>query len=343
MKLCYRLLLCSFVLGFGSVCLAQIDIHVLESETLRMELTPNIGGRVLFFGLKGKENFLKVSEEVQRQPNPEVTATAENIGYFGHENWVGPQSAWWVHQTLNEERKAAKAVWPPDPWLILATNKVLKATPEKMVMQSPHSPISGVQMRKTYSLDQQDSVQLDVEAKNIREEIVAWGLWFNTRVEQNTAVYVPVAFKSDIHEKYFTKDDAEPYKYLSENKMLVLDLPRLASSEKVARGKLFIQPSEGWMAAFRDGQVFIIRFPLQPLKNIHPEQGQVELYYDYHPNKPIAGVIEMELHGMYRTLPPGETVAASELWTILPYTGDDSDSARVKFLRKHLDSIYQLE
>lgn len=343
MKLCYRLLLCSLMLGYGSIGLAQVNIHVLESETLRMELTPDIGGRVLFFGLEGKENFLKVSDEVQRQPNPEVSATAENIGYFGHENWVGPQSAWWQHQTLNEERKAAKAVWPPDPWLIFAANEVLEATPQKMVLQSPHSPISGVQMRKTYSLDKPDGVRLDVEAKNIRAENVAWDLWFNTRVEQNTVVYVPVAFSSDIREEYFTKDDAEPYQFLAEDKMLVLDLPRFASNEKIARGKLFIQPSEGWMAAFRDGQIFIIRFPVQPLKNIHPEQGQVELYYDYHPDKKVAGMIEMELHGMYRTLAPGETMAASEHWTILPYTGEDSDSARVSFLRKHLESIYQLE
>lgn len=344
MKFVYWLLSCSLALSVGQICQAEVDIHVLENDTLRMETTPDIGGRVLFFGLKGKENFLKVSNEVQRQPHPEVSVTAENIGYYGHENWVGPQSAWWVHQTLNEKRRAGKAVWPADPYLILAKHEVLERTPHKIALQSPESLVSGVQMLKTYSLlERPDSVQLDVAAKNIRKENVSWDLWFNTRVEQNTKVYVPVALKSDIRAEYFTDDKTEAFSYSAEEEILILDLPKLPAKDKPARAKLFIQPSEGWMAAFRGDQAFIIRFPLQPLKNIHTEHGQVELYYEYHPDNPVAGLIEMELHGIYRTLAPGETMTAHEQWTILPYAGADTDNARREFLLEYLASFYRVE
>ena len=56
--------------------------------------------------------------------------------------------------------------------------------------------------------------------------------------------------------------------------------PQLVDGMIARRGKVFLQPSAGWMAGFAGDQLFIIRFPQQERALIHPEQGQVELYLD---------------------------------------------------------------
>ena len=69
------------------------------------------------------------------------------------------------------------------------------------------------------------------------------------------------------------------------------------------------------MAAFTKGQLFVIEFDLQPREAIHPDQGQVELYLD---SDPDSGLLELEVHAPYRTLPPGGRMAASERWRAWP-------------------------
>ena len=66
-------------------------------------------------------------------------------------------------------------------------------------------------------------------------------------------------------------------------------------------------------------------------RDIHPQQGQVELYLD-HGADIAAGLLEMEVHAPYRTLAPGEAMQARERWTVLPYDGADTPQAHLAFL-----------
>lgn len=340
----YRLALGVLLWVSAGIAHAEVDIHSLRNNTLLMELTPDIGGRVLSFQLIGQENFLRVNQQAVQQKPPELSAETNNVSYFGHEMWVGPQSAWWTRQTLNPQRLATKAVWPPDPYLFLAPNQVLEKSPQQLVLQSPPSPVTGVQLSKTYRLlKEQHSVELAVEAKNIRAENIAWDLWFNTRVHPDTQVYVPVAKVEDVRVDNFINHRSGPVSYSLTDGMLALDLLAPPAGKMSRHGKIFIQPSAGWMAGFRAGQVFIISFPLLPLAEIHPEQGQIELYHDYRPESPADGILEMELHAAYRTLAPGETMSASERWTLLPYSGADTHAARQDFLRKQLRELGIIE
>jgi hypothetical protein len=335
----YRQFLISLLLGFTTHSMAAVDIHVLENEALRVELTPDIGGRVLALQLIGHENFFRVGEAVQKNPQPEIRTDAHNILYYGHESWVGPQSAWWTEQNINEKRRAAKTTWPPDPYLSIAPNEVVEKNAQKLIMTTPHSPVSGVELKKTFALtDKKNQVNVIVEAKNIRAESVSWDLWFNTRVHPDTQVYVPVTTEEDVRISDFTPEIAAPLDFAVQDGIFILDL-NAPEGKKSRHGKAFIQPSEGWMAGFRGNQVFIVRFALQPLKYIHPEQGQVELYHDYHPNAPAKGVMEMEVHGIYRTLAAGETMSANEQWTLLPYSGPATHEARIDFLRNNLPEL----
>lgn len=314
---------------------AEVETLRLANDTLAVEITPDIGGRLLSAHLVNKPNFLKVGDAVVTEPNPDVSPTANNIGYLGHEIWVGPQSQWWQQQLLNDTRRAAKAVWPPDPYLILAKNTTQEKNAQQVVLQSPNSPISGVAIKKAYSLvsGNPNQIKLDVEATNIRDSNVAWDIWFNSRVPYTSQVYVPVANMKDVRVEHFSDTTYDGLTHNFSDGIFALE--NANSAQKHGRkGKVFIQPSQGWMAAFRADQLLIIQFALQPKSAIHPEQGQVELYQEFLHSEPDAGLLELEVHAPYKTLAPGASMGAAEIWTLLPYTGANTRAAHIEFLHQ---------
>lgn len=314
---------------------AEVETIRLANDTIAAEITPDIGGRLLSAHLVNKPNFLKVGDAVVTDPNPDVSPTANNIAYFGHEIWVGPQSQWWQQQLLNDKRRAAKAVWPPDPYLILAKNETREKNAQRVILQSPNSPVSGVAVKKTYSLVDGNSnqIKLDVEATNVRDSNVAWDIWFNSRVPYTSQVYVPVATMSDVRVEHFSDATYDGLTHHLRDGIFTLE--NVNSMQKQGRkGKVFIQPSQGWMAAFRDDQLLIIQFSLQPKNAIHPEQGQIELYQEFLNSAPEAGLLELEVHAPYRVLAPGASMAAAELWTLLPYSGANTHAAHIAFLQQ---------
>ena len=307
---------------------AQLPVHHLDNGTIRASVTEAIGGRLLSFSLVGKPNFLLV-KETAGDPQTPVDATTNNIAYLGHEVWIGPQSQWWQHQSVNPTRAAAKAPWPPDPYLSLARYRLESHSDRHIELDSPASPVNGIALRKRYALvdGQPNTLELKADATNRRDTDVAWDLWFNTRVRPDTMVYVPVSTKEEVR-----IEPAAALPYTLADGILSLDLPQ--RGQPVRKGKLFAQPSAGWMAGFHSGQAFIVQFALQPRATIHPEQGQVELYLDADPASPGKGLLEMEVHAPYRRLAPNESMTASERWTILPYDGPATREGHVAFLRK---------
>lgn len=324
----------------SSVLSAQAEVTriPLNNGTVKIEITPDIGGRILLASLVDKPNFLHIGAAVESDSNPSVTSESNNIPYFGHETWVGPQSQWWVHQLLNPQRAAAKAVWPPDPFLILAKNTVQERNAQQIVLQSPNSPISGVAMQKTFSLveGKPNQIRLDVTAQNIRDSNVAWDIWFNTRVAHTANVYVPVASMDDVRVEHFTDATYGPLEHNINDGFFALE-NFSPNTHQGRKGKVFIQPAKGWMAAFSGQQLLIIQFALQPKNVIHPEQGQIELYQEFLNERLGDGLLELEVHAPYKTLKPRESMSATEIWTLLPYGGEQTPVAQREFLRELLE------
>ena len=130
---------------------------------------------------------------------------------------------------------------------------------------------------------------------------------------------------------------ASPPQHTLAGRVFALDVP--AGGQPRRRGKVFLQPSAGWMAGFRGAQAFIVQFQHQARSAIHPDQGQVELYQDIDPARPQGGLIEMEVHAPWHTLAPGARMDAAELWTLLPYGGPDTRAAHLAFLRLHARAL----
>ncbi|MCL1528277.1 DUF4380 domain-containing protein [Xanthomonas nasturtii] len=312
---------------------AAVERIQLSSKAVELSATPAFGGRVLSFNLRGQPNVLKVGTAVEQQPAPEVSATAGDIAYLGHDVWIGPQSQWWLHQQINRTRQAAAAVWPPDPYLSLAQTHITQRSQDALEFEGVPSPLTGVQLRKHIKLSaaHADTVDIQASARNIRTQSIAWDLWFNTRVAASTRVFVPVAAATDIRVQPPSEAGTVAPHYKHARGVLALRADA-RNDGLIQRGKLLLQPSAGWMAGFAGGQVLVIRFAHQPLAAIHSEQGQVELYLDAPPEHPEQGLLEMEVHAPYRQLAPGAQMQAQEQWTLLRYTGPDDEQAQRQFL-----------
>ncbi|WP_198119534.1 DUF4380 domain-containing protein [Massilia rhizosphaerae] len=314
---------------------ADIPVHTLANGSVHATVTDAIGGRLLSFALAGRSNFLKV-DTAAGDPGAPIGATTDNVGYLGHEIWIGPQKEWWSHQDVNPGR--AGASWPPDPWLSLARYKIEDAHPDAVTLASPASPVNGLQLVKRYSLvaGKPHSLRLDVDAANTRKNQVAWDIWFNTRAHADTRVYVPVARRDDVRQQAIEpKPDMVPLTWTLADGLFSLDAYPAGKGRPHRNGKMLLQPSAGWMAGFHGGQVLVIQFAHQPRAAIHPDQGQVELYNDWQPDAPDQGLMEMEVHAPYVKLAPGRHMQASEQWTLLSYDGPDTRQAQVAFLRAH--------
>ena len=303
----------------------------LQTQEVTLEVTPALGGRVLHFSAAGMPNLIKVDDAVETQPSPRVSADADDIGYLGHDVWLGPQSGWWSDQTVNPSRRAESAPWPPDPYLAFATTTALEHSPQRLVLDGIDSPVTGVRLRKTFVQDTGNSASIDVRvsARNIRGTPISRDLWFNTRASAAMSVFVPVASALDVRVE--AGDDVTAPAWQVADGVFRLHPVPVVEGQPQRRGKVFLQPSAGWMAGFAEGQVFVIRFDHQPRESIHPEQGQVELYLD-HGKDIAAGLLELEVHAPFRTLGPGEEMEASEHWTALPYDGPDEPASQLAFL-----------
>ncbi|WP_416306001.1 DUF4380 domain-containing protein [Neptunicella sp. SCSIO 80796] len=317
------LLLSLLSIGVKAESFSQLTLH---NDQVELHITPAIGGRVVGFNLKGHENFLKVGTPFKQGIRPDVSPTTDNIGYLGHIVWVGPQSQWWRKQQLNLQRYQNSAVWPPDPYLTFTDNKIVKHSPSEVVLEGAASPISGMQINKTFRLDpvNPNKVQLSATGVNISQQNHSWDLWFNTRVNIDTHVIVPVNRQQDIRLVSFENTHTGPINYRYSEQYLILDSSQFERQKPANQGKLYIRPKQGWMAGYRQGQLFIIQFPLLATELIHPEQAQVELYASYAQSNTEKGLIEMELHSPFRDLAPSDSIQFSSNWYLYEYPADFS-------------------
>ena len=311
----------------------------LRGEALQVEVSPRLGGRMLHLSLPGSPNLLKVGDAVAAQPDPNVDAEAGDIGYLGHQVWLGPQSHWWAHQDANPARRDANAPWPPDPWLSYAATEVVAQAADRIELRGPPSPISGVRLDHRYALPAGKPGTLETTAtmRNIRTTPMRWDLWFNSRVPADTRVFVPVASEGDVRLRHDADAGFDGLSGVTQGGFFSLDLAAPAAGKQGRRGKVFIQPSAGWMAGFRAGQAFVIQFQLQPRERIHPEHGQVELYLQWTPGDDAGSLLEMEVHGPYTTLAANAEAQAKETWIVRRYDGSDHRDAQLAFLVAMLD------
>jgi len=327
-------LLFLFMLAGAAHAQAEESI-TLRSGEASMTLTPRFGGRVSALSLDGRASLIAFDAEAAGQAGAgPVSAATPHPGVLGHVLWLGPQSQWWRHQSVAPEKD--EETWPPDPWRAVARAEPVTREGEAVTLRSEPSPVSGMRVTQRFAAvpDIPGAFSLQARAENAREESVAWDLWFVTRVPAAAEVYAPAASADAVHVLNMSGDPETAPAFAVQGGLFHMQPAPGAAGQQ---GKMFVAPSAGWMAAFHDGQAFLITFGLSEESEIHEDQAQLEFYVDDRPGAPLGGFIEMELHAPFETLMPGEAMEAAERWQVLPYEGADTDAARRDFLRRHLD------
>jgi hypothetical protein len=309
----------------------------IDNGTLRIGFLHEVGGRTVLVQYKGGSNILKSDTTLWYESATDRMVISPESGfrpYNGHIVWLGPQTGWWAQQVVNPDRKEKQANWPPDPYLTFAPYAIDSLWSEGIRLTSPNSPVSGLVLTKETRFTGPDQIRFEVQAQNTRDSAVSWDLWLNTRLEGEVNMYVPVTGPDDVRVDSWPNEKTIPMPWRIEEGFFTFDT-QLAPEGKQMISKAFIYPSNNYMVAFANNCAFIIRFEMHPRESIHPEQALVEIYNQMS-NKQGDNLLEMEYHGPFTRLEPGEQFSTWETWQVLEYTGENTRAAHIAFLREHV-------
>ena len=332
-----RCLLAWFLLAGGTCGAAvaesprQAERHllVLQNDRIVVGLLPQVGGGVMVLRLPQGENVFLANPALWGEPaadRPDPAASPKTYkAYFGHTVWAGPQSAW--H-------------WPPDPYWIYGNFQVTRRTAASVAMLGPKSPTSGFQFEKTVTLNPDGTVMFSVTGRNILDRPISGDLWTNTRLPGTANAYVPLVGDGEVRLGCWFPESGrhEALGASSVNGFFTFCTSEPMPADLGGRvAKAFIaSPKEGLIAAFAGDCVFLKRAAVVPKARIHPEAAFIEVYQATSAAKDRRkdpGLLELEMHGPYRTLQPGESTTFTETWQVLPYHGPESDAAHAAFLK----------
>jgi len=308
---------------------------ILSNNNIEVGILTEAGGRIVLLRKPGQKNILKSDEQIWENPEkhvPEISAFSEFKAFNGHITWVGPQKEWWIYQTLNEERKKTKADWPPDPYLIYGKNEIISQSDTSIKMVGLESPISGVRLFKEISINRFGKVTITTIAENTRDENISWDLWMLTRMDGFAKAYVPVEENGilELIQKETETVETTPYKIEEKYFTFNPSLPLKPKKEQIQEVHLY--PSANYIAGFSERQMLLIRVDKLDQNLIHPNHGLVELY-NYTNEKVDDNLLELEVHGAYKTLAPGEMMSLTETWELYHYNGGTNTTNQIKFLK----------
>jgi hypothetical protein len=320
---------------------AGLDREAAEME--KIELTdgkttvgvlPSLGGRVVSLGVVGGENLLDSDPKYWKGPFPKPALETPFAPWNGRIVWAGPQSGFWSQQDLRQDLKAARAVWPPDPFTEAGWFEVMERTATRLRLKGAISPVTGLALEHEYEITGERTVRMKVTATNGRATPVSWDLWPNTRVRPDGWVYVPLGPEPPrVDSGREEKIGAYPYQVEGGWASFRPGVRPTPPQEKLWT-KLYVQPERGLIAFFYRRHLLLIRAPVVPRERLHPEQAFIELYKGAALD-PAEDILELEMHGRYETLAPGASMSFEQTFELLDgLEGDVTPADHLARLRR---------
>jgi len=303
----------------------------LSNAALTLGIVPGLGGRIVELRADGGENLLDSDPRFWKEPFPVPDLRAPFEAWNGHIYWVGPQTAWWTQQELDPDRRKAKATWPPDPFHETARYVVRGRSRTTARLESPPSPITGLLRQLEVELVGTRRVRIRATATNVRTTPVAWSFYSNTRVRPDGWAYVRLA-PDGIKRIEGPRDESAAYPHLLVRGFFVSPPGVKAAPGGAARtADASLRPVEAEIAYFRGHQLLLKRTETFSEKHLHPEETLVEIYRSSGSGRE-AKLLELELHGPYEALGPGQSMSFEETWEVRDYAGPPVTGAHLDFL-----------
>lgn len=224
--------------------------------------------------------------------------------YYGATFWLSPQSDYWPQYKCVDEL----------PYKAEIDGQLLR------LVSSPDS-ISGVSIIKEFSVSEKDSsILIDYSVRNVSRQPKRFAPWDVVRVHGGLSFF-PVGEadqmnKSDVTGGYEDKG------------MMWVSYPDGTNE----RGqKLYSTAYGGWMAHYYKGFLFVKCFPDIRPDEVPPGQGEVEIFV-----APRGRYLELENHGKYTELQPGESLIYRQKW-LLKDVSDKKESDWIDNLKKYMN------
>ena len=321
-----------------SRCPPENALLRIENSGTSIGILPDVGGRPVMLKRAGGQNVLKEARSFWNEPREErplVIPEAKWKPYFGHITWLGPQDDWWKHQTIAPEKQRRASRWPPDPYLIYAPYAVTGHSSSAIELQSPESPVTGIQLTKRLTVDDTGAVVVTVTAQNISRQPRRWNLWSNLRVPVDSAFYVPVSGEdspSSYHAE-LNRGPGLPGKYTTVNGYVTLI--RQKQPVNTTRGaKLFVTSNAGLIAAFSGKSMLLVTFTATVPDRVPESHAPIEIY-TLLAGSDGASFTELEHHAPLHNLAPGESMTRRETWRVVPYDGPHIPEDHTRFLNQY--------
>ena len=314
MKACFLICVCLSCLGLPLVAADTSPLLFISNETLSVGVLPKAGGRIVELRESDSENLLLADEAAWHQPAwKEITITPYRWGvyplYYGHSMWLGPQSQWYKQQDIYDYMQDKS--WPPDKHLNVTTYSVLEHNPQRIVLQGPASPISGVQMQKAYEIIE-GKLHITVRAKNVSQRTHKWTLWSLTRIPGSSQVWVHPGTEQryEYGDKPGIKMQMQDYKswhYLA---------PVSLKAGQQRNGKYFSDCTTPVLFAFHKQRQLAIHFDKVERSQLPADHSNVEIFMNQNDDPKRKSMIELEHHGAYLEIAPGEEIVKREQWSV---------------------------
>jgi len=276
---------------------------VAENSYIQLVIVPEIGGRVLHYGLYDGGYMWLNTDQLGKTYDPDVNVNGpwgSSSGYGGYKVWPAPQDKW---------------NWPPPPHLAWGpyTYTTEAANADSIVIylrsQVETSLTPGLQMARRYRM-YRNSTQVKVEQILINTNATAqeWSIWdvtqaivkhFGETDYTSFSTYFPASLNS-INGKsngtYSAVDDnITKYQFVSGKS-----------------GKMFSFLSQGWMSFVdeQDEQSYTKVFEIFPDNNNHPDNNSnFEIYSSG------GQYIELEVLSPIETIDGGgDSISYDEYW-----------------------------
>jgi len=300
------------------------NLLVLHNGGMVCGILTQIGGRVMVFRKENGENALDARPGQWKDSSQTDLLGRDFKQYYGESVWAGPQDDWWTSsEPYPPPYDEHKGNWPPDPAWELAAFTVVEQTPTRVMLRSPVSKLTGLELTKTIELQADGKLFLHEKAVNRGDRIVTRDLWLLHRVDPYARCFLPL--KSQ-------KAGQEFMAAVNEHKAGDLTVLQLQSGTPFwgmgRGGKMEAVAREGWMATTVPGGFFVVRFQATDENKVASDHAPVEISFSSEP-KPLC---ELEHHGEFKTLNPGEAMESDETWQIVSYAGAADVEAQAKFL-----------
>ena len=309
--------------------------YLLENDLVSLVALPDIGGRLIAYGLHGESVLWAHPKHLGK-----VYSFEENLGdgsLLAFKN-VGGSKAWPAPQGWDGPDQ-----WPGPPDPVLDSGKYVPQTldaPEgTLEMTSPADlERTGLRVTRRVSLSPNTTlVNLKVTFTNVSERTVTWAVWENTQLDctseqggwtDQAKLYVPLGDGNRFPEGYtvlYGEKDNPQWRPDPAEGLLIVDY-----LWKV--GKVGLDSDAGWLA-FRNGEtgtVFCTLFDYDKSKaDLYPDGGcSVEVWTAG--EGVAAGVdwgaeplyhLEAEILGPLSTLKPGASTSLHFKWATCKATG----------------------